>query len=138
MPFEVIEIIVNKIPIRDRIEGEWPRDVSPNNRDFEKCVTEQISINSLNLVVFWLFCHFMHNDAIKPSTVTKLGDYSLKCWNFSKTFGACGFKNVSLNPIFPKNFPKKYSSAPLAPKNVSLNSQSHPSLLFDPWYLSMS
>ena len=76
-------------------------------RRFEKCVTEQISKNTLYKEGFFdLFRHFMHSYAIKSSTVTKLGDFSLEYRNFSKKFCACGAKNVSLNPFFRNNFQK--------------------------------
>ena len=61
------------------------RFVSSNSRDFEKCVTEQISKNTLHRdLCFEFFRYFMHSYAIKSSTFTKLGDFSLKYRNFSK------------------------------------------------------
>ena len=73
------------IYIRDGIEGgQWGlchRTVGI----FEKCVTEQISKNTLYREGFFdFFRHFMHSYAIKSSTFTKLGDFSLKYRNFSK------------------------------------------------------
>ena len=74
---------------------------------FEKCVTEQISKNTLYREVFFdFFRHFMHSYAIKSSTFTKLGDFSLKYRNFSKFSAPAAPKMCHLTQFFPKFFQK--------------------------------
>ena len=63
--------------VRARIEGGDTGFGHRTRGIFQKVVTEQISKNSLYRVVFSTFCHFMHYCAIKSSTFTKLGDFSL-------------------------------------------------------------
>ena len=76
--------------------GGWPGFRSSNKGDFPK----KWSPNKFRKIAYiqWfsrLFHHFMHNCAMKSSTFTKLGNFSLKYRNFKK---------------------RKKNSAPAAPK----------------------
>ena len=93
--------------IRDAIEGgQWGlchRSVGI----FEKCVTEQISqIYPIQRGFFDFFRHFMHSYAIKSSTFTKLGDFSIKYRNFSKLSAHAAPTMCHLTQFFPKKFRK--------------------------------
>ena len=98
----------------------------------EGCVTEQsgflknVSLNKFRKIAYikWFFNflrHFKHNFAIKASTFTKLGDFSLKYRNLPK-FSAIGY----WTRFFPKFSKSSHFSAPSAPKKWSPNGQSHP------------
>ena len=96
--------------------------VSPNCRDFEKCVTEQISKNTLSGEGFLdFFRHFMHSCAMKSSTFTKLVDFLLRYRNFSKFSAPMAPKMCHLTQFFQKLSKSSHFLASSAPKNVSLN-----------------
>ena len=102
----------------------------------EGCITEQseflknVSLNKFRKVAYieWVldfFRYIMHTYAIESSTLTKLGDFSLKYRNFSNFLATVAPKICHLTQIFPKSFKSPHFSTPSAPKNVSLYSKSH-------------
>ena len=81
--------------------------VSPNSRDFWKmCHWTNFEIYPIYRGFFDFFRHFMHSFAIKSSTFTKLGDFSLKYRNFSKILAPAAPKMCHLTQFFPKKFQK--------------------------------
>ena len=75
----------------------------------------------------WFFRHFMHNYSMNSSIFTKLGDFALKYQYFTKFSVPATPKMCHLTQLFPKISESSHISVPSAPKNVLLNSQSHPS-----------
>ena len=105
----------------------WPRVWSLNKGDFWK----KWSPNKFRKIAyiecfFYFFRHFIHDYAIKSSTFTKLGDFSLKCRNFLKFSAPAAPKIGHWTQFFPKISKSSYFSAPSAPKKWSPNGQSHP------------
>ena len=120
------------------------RVVSPNNRNYWKCVTEQIEINSLYRGVFSTFfvilCIIMQK---KPSTFPKLGDFSLQYQNLSKFSAPLAPKLCHLIQFIPNIFKSSHFWRLLRRKMYHWTAKTAPCLVvsplqFDPWLIFMA